>query len=122
MSQNYLWVDEEWSWFPDGDESRAMTRVYIGSHLRDMEHGTTVGFLQTLLSEVCQFIEEKEGGFDSSKISIYGKSVMRNCVAFMYERPATPEEVGRLKTQKIEETASRIASLREEIAKLEEKS
>jgi hypothetical protein len=117
---NHLWVDEEWTWFPDGDETRAMTRVYIGTTRRDLV-GNSIESVQTLLAEVCQFIYAKEDEYDSSKISIYGYSAFRDHVTFMYERAATNEEIGAEKTHMAEERASRIASLREEITKLEEK-
>ena len=119
MSQNHLFVDEEWTWFPDGDETRAMTRVYIGCTRRDLIGGT-LWSLQVLLAEVTQFIEHKEGGFDSSKISVYGKSAFRDHVSFMYERLATPEEVEAEKAKQADRNAKRIAELKAEIAELEE--
>jgi hypothetical protein len=117
---NTLFLEEEWTWFPDGDESRATTRVFIGTNRRDLE-SSTLWSLQILLAEVCQFIEEKEGGFDSAKIKVYGRSAFRDHVVFMYERPATQEEVKAEKESQETAVADRIADLREQIAKLEEK-
>ena len=120
MSKNYLWVDEEWTWFPDGDESRAMTRVYIGSTKRSLDD-STLWSLQILLSEVTQFIEAKEGGFDSAKIHVQSRSAFRDNVSFVYERPAYPEEVAAEKAKKKEAVAERVAELKAELKKLKEK-
>jgi hypothetical protein len=118
MPINHLFVEEEWTWFPDGDVSRATTRVYIGSLRRDLE-GNTLWSLQILLAEVTQFIEERENEFDSAKIQVYGRSAFRDHVSFMYERPATQEEIYKSMAEDDLRTQRRIEELREELAKLE---
>lgn len=85
---------ETWTWFPDGDERRAMTRVIVTTDSYGDFHGSRVSYALDVINGALEYIAKIEPNpINTSDVTIYGKSAFRDTINFMYERPATENEV-----------------------------
>lgn len=114
---NTFYFEDPWTWFPDGDESKARTRVEITSSWYDRLESHPLGRILDFLGEAYTFITDADPNVKTDDVMVYGKSFMSENVRFMYDRPATPEEVEATRQRKAETQAKRKAEL---LAELEE--
>lgn len=115
-----FWDNDPWTWFPDGDESRARTRVSVSTGRYGQMHGWSVEETMDMLQSIMDFIREHETVTILSKdVTIYGESAFNKQIHATYDRPATPDEISATKIERVKQDAERKARLLEELAELE---
>lgn len=110
---------ETWTWFPDGDETRAMTRVTITTDVYGDFHGSKTSYILDVIQGAHEYIDGIEpASVDLTGVTYYGKSAFSQWIHFTYERPATETEVNHtriLRDQQREERRERLLKELEEL-------